>query len=279
MSLGLVMIDLDETLLKQDKSYDEKRFDRIVEQLDDQGVIVCIATGNSFWKLEEYIGEHTREITYLAGENGNFITKKDEILKINTFPTEKVQKIFDLKLLRDNIEVFVCTGFNQYTKGYREKNTAAVLNYYAKHELINSYDSFPDGKEPVKLAVYSPNNLEENKEIVAQINAMIPEVTGVTSGATWIDFYHVDGGKGYTVRYLQDKYNISEANTISFGDSLNDAPMMDYSKYAVAMANADPELKEGCNYVIGTNEEGSVMDVLEQYLENSNLEFLKKYAK
>lgn len=279
MSLGLVMIDLDETLLKQDKSYDEKRFDRIVEQLDDQGVIVCIATGNSFWKLEEYIGEHTREITYLAGENGNFITKKDEILKINTFPTEKVQKIFDLKLLRDNIEVFVCTGFNQYTKGYREKNAAAVLNYYAKHELINSYDSFPDGKEPVKLAVYSPNNLEENKEIVAQINAMIPEVTGVTSGATWIDFYHVDGGKGYTVRYLQDKYNISEANTISFGDSLNDAPMMDYSKYAVAMDNADPELKEGCNYVIGTNKEGSVLDILEQYLADGNLEFLEKYAK
>lgn len=279
MTLGLVMIDLDETLLKGDKTYDEERFDRIVHQLDEQGIIVCIATGNSYWKLEEYINKHTQEIVYLAGENGNFITQKGEILEINTFPIERIQEIKEVGALHDNIEVVVCTGFNQYTKGFREKNAQAVLDFYEKHERVDTFDSLPDGNDPVKLAIYSPNDLNENKEAINKVTEHFSDITGVTSGLSWMDFYHIDGGKGYAAKYLQEKYNVSEDNTIAFGDSLNDASMMEHSKYSIAVENADSELKAMCNYVVGTNEDEAVIDVLEQYLEVGNLDFLEEYAK
>ena len=61
MSLKLVAIDLDSTLLRDDKSYDVERFDKVVKELINKGVIFVIASGNKNSKIRSYISDNLLE--------------------------------------------------------------------------------------------------------------------------------------------------------------------------------------------------------------------------
>ena len=49
--------------------------------------------------------------------------------------------------------------------------------------------------------------------------------------------------------YLANKFNIPLKNTISFGDQLNDLPMIECANYGVAMINSRVEVKEKAKYI------------------------------
>ena len=104
-----------------------------------------------------------------------------------------------------------------------------------------------------------------------------PNLTAVTSGGGWLDFYHRDGGKGSAIHALQEKYQITHKETMVFGDSLNDASMVQYANYSIVMGNGDEELKKISNYEIGTNEDQAVLEILELLLKERNLSFLNQY--
>ena len=78
MTVKLIVIDLDETLLRKDKSYDVERFNHALQTLKDRDVLVCIATGNSYHKIIDYFSQEDQKDLYFACDNGNFIVKNDE---------------------------------------------------------------------------------------------------------------------------------------------------------------------------------------------------------
>ena len=73
MTLKLIAIDMDETFLRTDKTYDIPQFKRILSAMKERNTIVCIASGNSYHKLEEYFDEDDKDWLYFAGDNGNYI--------------------------------------------------------------------------------------------------------------------------------------------------------------------------------------------------------------
>lgn len=276
MSVKLIVIDMDETLLRDDKTYDKTRFNQAVKEFAKKDIRVMIATGNPLPTLESHIDDEIIDTIYLAAENGNQITQDNDPLKIKTFSGELMLKLEEADFMTEDIEFMCSTGYNQYAKQIDPENKEAVEVFFKALQETDSFHPLPDGNEPVKAEMYTPFSVEENKEIAKTINETFDELEAAVSSVGWIDIYHKSGGKDYAVKYLQEKYDISVEETMAFGDSLNDEPMMPYAAYSVAMANADDELKEICNYEIGTNEEQAVIDVLEQYLEKNHLEFLNK---
>lgn len=49
-----VTFDMDATFVHDDKSYDHARFERILSQLEDQGVKVIVSSGNQYECLTNY---------------------------------------------------------------------------------------------------------------------------------------------------------------------------------------------------------------------------------
>lgn len=277
MTLDLIAIDMDATLLRDDKSYDTERFERVVEQFLRKGTKICIASGNILSKLQYYIDDTIHDSVYLAGDNGNVISKDDELIEQITFDKSELLKLQKLSVIKDDFEIIVSTGGATYATELNKENEGPVHTYYEDIIYLNSFDELPEGENPTKIAIFSPNSLEENKRIRREIIENLDHVDAVTSGYGWIDIYSDNGGKGTAIQYLQNKYGIAVENTIAFGDSLNDEPMMEFAHYSVAMDNADDELKSVCNYVIGNNEDQSVISILEQYLKEQNLDFMDSY--
>ena len=277
MSIKLVAIDLDNTLLRNDKSYDKERFTQVVETLVEQGVTLVIASGNDVGKIKSYMPKEILDRIYLAGDNGNDIEFNGEHIHTNHFSLEALHEIANIVDADDELQMVVNTQHHTYSKYIYEKDKEHVGVYYDHIHILDSYDDLPKGELPVKCAILSSKSLEETKEVLRQIEEEIKGLTSVTSGDGWLDAYSEDGGKGSAVSWLQEKYNIFVDETIAFGDSLNDSSMMEFAKYSVTMKNADDEFKEYCHYEIGSNEDQAVINILEKFVETGNAEFMENY--
>lgn len=277
MTVRLIVIDLDETLLKKDKTYDVERFNHVLSELKKRGVIVCIATGNSYHKIIDYFSLEDQHDLYFACDNGNFIIKNGEKLGANKVAS---QTLYDISEFMDEFEgynIAVNTGHHAY---FRESEGPA-FDYISKYNNVllhvDSFEDIPEGEQATKLAIFSTHSLDRNKTMVRIIKERYEDVTAVTSGDGWLDIYSADGGKGSAVRKLQEKYQITAEESMAFGDSLNDESMMDEVKYSMAMGNCDRDLLLSTKYQIGTNEEQAVISVLEELVQSDSEDFLDKY--
>lgn len=281
MTVKLIVIDLDATLLRNDKTYDQEAFQEAAEKLMDQGVIMCIATGNVEHRLVSYFDDHIIERLYLAADNGNYLSQNNQMIHAFSVPKEDVDKVLEYSSDREGIKTAISTGEMPYVlKSQLTPEVEDLFHIYFDYmERLDSFDQIPENLPVTKIAMHTDYGLEANKKIVRGLIELLDESTAVTSGGGWFDVYHQDGGKGSAVEYLQEKYDVSPAETLCFGDSLNDASMMKKADLTVALSNADPDLKEMCDYEIGSNEEQAVTCILQQLAENNSISILDEHKK
>lgn len=278
MSIELVAIDMDGTLLKDNKSLDNELTNKVFNGLNNKGIKVLINSGNSVKKLHSYFDEQLLDFMYFGGDDGNFLVQDGTIVHEIGYPKSLAVEILNKYDHMKNKHYVVSTGLEAYTKPFKnEADKKEVYTYYDEVNFVDKWEDIPD-KEIVKMEFLSRQSLQENKVFTKQIMEDFPQTSAVSSGDDWVDVYNKDGGKGQSVKYLQDKYQISKEETIAFGDSYNDASMLVESNYRCGMANADPELiEEYCNYKILSNNEEGVQQILSRFLEEGNLDCLEKY--
>ena len=86
------------------------------------------------------------------------------------------------------------------------------------------------------------------------------------SSAHWVDITSLTANKGRAIQHLQDAFDITPAQTMVFGDFLNDLEMMDAADYSFAMDNAHPLLRERARYVAPPNRENGVVRTISSVL-------------
>lgn len=279
MTIKLIAIDMDETFLRTDKTYDVSRFKRVLTALLERDIIVCIASGNSFHKLEAYFDQEDRDRLYFAGDNGNYIVRNQKLLHALAIEPATMLSIENFLDEFDGFHPNVSIGEKTYFRETSGTELEVVKRYNDNIEIINHFSEIPSAEQAVKIAIHSEKALHENKTMARIIIERYDDVTSVTSGDGWLDVYHRDGGKGASIRYLQEKYDISSDETMAFGDSLNDSSMMHEALYSVSMGNADPDLVADTHYQIGNNNDQAVLDVLDQLLANDSMAFMQKYRR
>lgn len=279
MTLKLVAIDMDETLLRKDKSYESERFEKIVKTLTERDVSVMIASGNDVRKIKSYLSDEILETIYLAGDNGNDIELAGEHIHTNYIDIKALEEVYALVDSDDDLQMIFNSPNNAYSKYIYEKDREFISLFYEEINMIDSLDEIPEGEQPIKGAILSSKELKDTKKVVAKINNDIDGLASVTTGEGWFDVYNSEGGKGSAIDWLQGVKGTKPAETIAFGDSLNDSSMMEYADYSVAMSNADEDLKDICDYEIGNNEDQAVLDILEKFIETGNMDFMTEYKK
>lgn len=274
--IKLVAIDMDDTLLRKDKSFDKARFEKVYRSLQKEGIILAIASGNPYPRLQEYMSFMEYRDIYFASDNGNYLVKGEELLAENELKHEELIDVVAYLETIGTFSIVFSDGKKTYSKWINSEYTDYIQSFNRHLNIIPHLDELQE-KKIVKVAVHSELKLNDAKELVNQLMIRFPNLTAVTSGGGWLDFYHRDGGKGSAIHTLQEKYQITHKETMVFGDSLNDASMVQYANYSIVMGNGDEELKEISNYEIGTNEDQAVLEILELFLKERNLSFLNQY--
>jgi len=85
----------------------------------------------------------------------------------------------------------------------------------------------------------------------------------------YLEFLNRETNKGVALEALAAGYRIRRQEVVAFGDAGNDAPMLAWAGFGVAVANAFPEALAAADYVSPyANDESAVARTLEAFVED-----------
>lgn len=277
MSIKLITVDMDETFLRNDKTYDVDWFEKLLAQMQKENIIFNVASGNGYYNLDHYFSEDIRDQIYFSGDDGNHIIKEEETLLKRSLSKTMIWNLIDFIREYEDFIIILSAGTHSYTRPQSGWLKEQIDNYYPANVFVDDFSEVDDIDEVTRVTTLSKLSLDEIKKLMDDVNEKFEEITAVTAGDGFVNITAADGGKGSSIQYLQEKYDISRDASIAFGDSLNDASMMDEVKYSVAVENADDDLIEQCKYKIGTNDDQAVLEVIENIISNDNMDFMDQY--
>ena len=126
--------------------------------------------------------------------------------------------------------VVVCSKSTAYVERSDPAFFDGVDPYYRRLKIVDDLLAVIDD-EVLKIAVY---DLESSERNIEPALAGFRDTHLVTvSGEHWIDVTSKTANKGAAITQLQDALGITPAQTMVFGDFLNDLEMMDAADYSL----------------------------------------------
>lgn len=262
----LVAIDMDGTLLRNDKSI-SKETKEVIKEARKKGVKVVLATGRPVDGVKRYLEEldlwHDNE--YVLTFNGAIIKEigQDKVICRDTLKGADLLKLYEIsKNVGLNIHAFSKEGcitpvMNEYTELEGKING---INVYE-----TSYDNIDPEEEIIKIMMIDkPEILEEGiKKLPKEI---YEKYTVVRSAPYFLEFLSKTCNKGEGVKSLAESLGIKREEVIAIGDAGNDIHMIEYAGLGVAMENAFDEVKKKANFITKSNEENGVAWVFEKFI-------------
>jgi HAD superfamily hydrolase (TIGR01484 family) len=84
----------------------------------------------------------------------------------------------------------------------------------------------------------------------------------------FLEFAHPDVSKGAGLAFVAERLGFTAEHTVACGDGENDRELLDWAGYAVAVANAHPEILARADLFVPSVEHEGVAMLLEAYLDS-----------
>lgn len=263
----MIVLDLDGTLTNSRKEITPRTRDVLI-QLQEEGGKVVLASGRptpGVVKLAEEL--HMEEYGgYVLSYNGAHIINyaTGEVIYNRTVPMELIPDIyqeasrFDAAILTySEKEIVLANGYNEYCA------LESGINGIPIHEVEDfvGFVQFPVNKF---LLAGAP-------EIMLKAQADMRKMFGwqlniFRSEPFFLELMPQSIDKAYSLGRLLDYIHMDREQMICCGDGFNDKSMIHFAGLGVAMANAQPEVKEAADYVTASNDEDGVAKVVERFM-------------
>ncbi|MBE6053514.1 MAG: sugar-phosphatase [Clostridium sartagoforme] len=263
----LVAIDMDGTLLKEDKTISE-RTKNAIQSAREMGVTVVLATGRPIEGVSRYLEELNMysDYDYVLSYNGALIQKtksKEAVAKVAL----KGEDLHYLRNLSNELGVHI-HAFSEEKGLITPKNSKyteveANINNIEIHEM--NIDNISDDEVIIKIMMI------DEPEILGPAMEKLPKdvyekYTVVRSTPFFLEFLNKEVNKGVGVEMLAKYLGIKREEVMTLGDAGNDLHMIEYAGLGVAMANAFDEVKKAADYITDTNENDGVAKAIEKFI-------------
>ncbi|MGN0334898.1 MAG: Cof-type HAD-IIB family hydrolase [Lachnospiraceae bacterium] len=277
MDKKMIFLDLDGTLLDDEKKLPEANRQAITEALE-AGHIVLICTGRPLCSAKKQIPRLglDRPGCYAITYNGGLIwdSYKEEIVYKKTLPIDQVAYVFEkarewkLHAQTYTEDGFICEQDNQEGRDY-EKFTQ-VDRKIVKDVIVEL-----NGQEPCKVLTIAKKGERAYSEAFRR--ELEPwgrdKVNMAFSNAQYMEITPAGISKGNAIPYMAKFLGIPVENTIAVGDAENDITMIQAAGLGAVMKNASDEIKEYADYVTEkTNNEGGVAEVIRKFMLDKSCE-------
>lgn len=244
--IKMIATDMDGTFLKDDKTFDRPWFDRLKQKMAREQVHFVVASGNQYEHLLD-IFQHDHHLAYIA-DNGAKIIDDGKTLAQSFLPQPAVQTALQLlqhEPILQGAEVILSGEKSAYTtatpadSGYQQ-----MTHFYPVLKTVPKFSQIKD--RLYKLALSWPAQSAERQE--ALLKEALPQLHVTSSGLGGIDIIAPKINKGVALRQLQQRWQITPAETAAFGDSNNDLELLHACDYSYAMKNANKRVKQTAQY-------------------------------
>lgn len=262
----LIAVDLDGTLLNDEKSISEKTKHSLIEAQKD-GHKIVIATGRPYRASRAYYDMLSLN-TPIVNFNGALVHH----------PLDEDWGVYHSPLPFETAKTVI-----QTCEAFEVQNiiVEVVDDIYLRHHDEFFIDAFSEGgprfhtgdldellqDAPTSIIIYPrDNSVDELRALLEKSHAEVIEQR--TWGAPWNLIEIVRGGlsKAIGLQRIAKYYGIPRERIIAFGDEDNDLEMIEYAGQGVAMKNAISELKEVANAVTKSNNKDGIAEYLKDIL-------------
>lgn len=253
--IKLICSDLDGTLLNDQGNLQTGFYD-VIRMLNQKGIIFVAASGRMYGTLNNTFSLANFPLLFIA-HNGALVQYNNDGEEIYRNIIEPYQVKRAVKLLKQmNIETYLCTK----TFAYVERPSKEMLNSFEKGDMpIVLVDNLEyNFKDIYRIGVYNPSKIK--KSTVIQIEEMLGNCFEYQlGGALWLDIMNKGVSKGNAIKKIQEKFAISEVETMVFGDYYNDISMLNAGAESYAMQNAPDDVKVHAKFIAESNNNNSVL--------------------
>lgn len=269
MTIRLVAMDLDDTLLRDDWTI-SPRVVKAIQKAQAQGVKMTIATGRtpiSARPYAEQLGLDVPVITY-HGAMIQQVLSGDILFRCvipSLLATEIVQDVVGRGVyaqiyLKNRV---ITSELNEWSHEYTR--LASVCVEEADLSILLSQE--PEGVEKI-LLIGEESDLDQLAPLLKQcygekvyITKSKPRYLEITDGSV---------NKGVALAALAEHFGIDQSEVMAIGDSFNDLEMINYAGLGVAMGNARLEIQNRADIITTSNEEDGVAEAIERYVLDKN---------
>ncbi len=257
----LVATDMDGTLLNSEGKV-SSRFFELFEELKALNVHFVAASGRQYYSIIEKL-KPIKDDIYVIAENGALTMKQNQELQIKELQKEIYQNIIKTAKSLPNTQVIFCGRKKGYIENYGQDFENFFSEFYDRYEVVDNLHDVVDD-QCLKIAICNKSGAEKN--VYPLVKHFEPELKVKVSGEVWVDLSHNLANKGNALFQLQQKHNISPAETMVFGDYNNDIEMLQQATYSFAMENAHENVKSTANFMTKSNNNYGVELMLEKLI-------------
>ncbi|SDB96563.1 hypothetical protein GA0111570_11230 [Raineyella antarctica] len=263
LDVRLVVADMDGTLLDGAGRIPDGLWP-LLDRMRQRGIAFAPASGRQYATLRRMFDRASDGMVFIA-ENGSLVVRDG--VEVSSTPVERSFADEAIRLARGvadsgrDVGTVLCGKRSAYVERSDAAFLAEAERYYAELAVVD--DLMEPDDEVLKIAVF---DFEEASDVAAAMAPLRATHQVVVSGHHWVDLMASGVDKGHAVRQLQQAMGIGPANTMVFGDYLNDLQMLDAADHSYAMANAHPEVLARARYVAPSNQDLGVLTVLSALL-------------
>ena len=261
----IIALDLDGTVLTNDKKIAPQTKAMIKKLIDDDHIVV-IATGRSN-RMSIFYYHELELVTPLINSNGAYVHHPQDKNwgKYHTPLNHKtaieiVEACYELN--SKNIIAAVHDSI------YLDQFDQTIVDFYGSQD-----EGFIVGRikeklleNPTLMMLYpNENNLDKLTNHLNDLHAEAIDHWNWGAPYHIIEVMNKQMNKAEALKKIANEYGIPKERIIAFGDGANDMEMIDYAGIGVAMGNAIDELKTVAKYITDTNEEYGVANFLANY--------------
>lgn len=260
--MKLIVSDMDGTLLNSQEKVSELFFE-LFYQLQKLGVHFVAASGRQYNSIIHKLNPVKNDITVIA-ENGGMAKRKDDVWVLQTLNPKKIAAIIPTLRSIENIFIILCGKDTAYVESTDEHLIAMFKEYYGNHKMVEDLTKVVYNTDFLKIALYHSECSEKN--IYPKVRHLKDELLLKISGKNWLDISNPEANKGNALQVVQEKLNITQNETLAFGDYLNDIEMLQRASFSYAMKNAHDDVKKTARFTTESNNDFGVEKVLQQVI-------------
>lgn len=255
--MKMVVMDLDGTLLRSDKSISDRTL-KVLNRLNSKGIKLVIATARAKRHVAKLF-PFDFENMYIACYNGAEIYHGEKLIYYK-YIDEKFAEDFVKRLLGKYPSINVALEISNCL--YTCFDINVMKNWDPPYSRVNffNFKYMPAAKILVDL-----REIEDISEITDNIPNCCKCI--VTDGGTLAQISHADISKLNALKDISGILNIELRDIIAFGDDYNDLEMLVECGRGVAMGNAPDEIKRIVGCCTLTNDEDGVAVEIENILD------------
>ena len=265
MKYKMLVLDMDDTLLTDDHTISDENKEMLFKA-QELGVYVILASGRPTPAMTAYAKELQLDNSFMISYNGAVITdlKEDKVIFEQTLTQEQIHELYDYSL-KSNTHIIT------YVDGKIVSETNSEFIEIEKNITGLEHNKVLSFKDEVQSSAVKCILLEEPsylKEVEKDLKAAMPHLSVSMSKPFFLEVAQNGIDKAASIKILAEKLDIHQSEIIAVGNAGNDLTMIEYAGLGVWVDNVDPELRDKGDFIVASNNNHGVAEVVRRFILN-----------